>query len=51
MAEIKGIKRIGFRGIKEEVLEEIEKSLLEAIKGEGKPLKELIYSPSVIDKE
>jgi len=45
------IKRRGFKNVKEEALGEVETALTEAIKGEGKPLNELIHPAPMANKE
>ena len=51
MIEVRIVRRIGFKNIREEALREIEEGLVETIKGEGKPPEELIYAPTGVGED
>jgi len=51
MVKVKIVKRIGFKNLREEALREIEEGLVEAVKGEGKSLEELVHASTVASED
>lgn len=51
MVEVKVVRRVGFKNLKEEALREIEEGLVEAVKGEGKSLEDLVHASTVASKD
>ena len=51
MVEVRIVRRIGFKNLREEALREIEEGLVEAVKGEGKSLEELVHASTVASED
>jgi len=51
MVEARVVKRIGFKDLREEALREIEEGLVEAVKGESRPLEELVRASTVAGED